>query len=82
MPYVFMSFGSVHTGKNIGCCIVKVDDPDQANAECKQLGLMPTECNQARGYVLDTEEAFNEQGMELNRFYTKQQMQEMGFEIA
>lgn len=82
MPYVFISFGSAHTGKNIGCCIVKVDDPEQANEECRRLGLMPNECNQARGYVLDTEKEFKEQGMELNRFYTAAEMAKMGFEKA
>jgi hypothetical protein len=79
--YVFMSFGNVHTGKNIGCCIVQVDDPDHANDKCAELGLMPTVCNEGRGYVL-TEESFNEQGMELNKFYSATEMEAMGFSKA
>lgn len=79
MVYVFMSFASPHTGKNIGCCIVQVDDPEQANARCIELGLMPQECNHARGYSLD-EEGFKEQGMELNKFYTAAEMRAMQFE--
>lgn len=80
MVYVFMSFGSIHTKHNIGCCIVQVERPETANEECKKLGLMPNKCNQARGYVLD-EQCFKEQGMKLNKFYTAAEMKQMGFEI-
>lgn len=78
--YVFMSFGSIHTRKNLGCCIVKVKKPENANDECKRLGLMPNECNEGRGYVMD-ETGFKEQGMELNKFYTRNEMIGMGFQI-
>ena len=79
MAYIFMSFGSHHTAKNIGCCIVKTEGTEDANEKCKRLGLMPNECNQARGYEL-TEESFVEQDMELNKFYTVNEMEKMGFE--
>ncbi len=79
MVYVFMSFASAHTGKNIGCCIVRVKKAEDANAKCKELGLMPKECNNARGSVLDDED-FPKQGMELDRFYSRQEMIDMGFE--
>lgn len=79
--YVFMSFGSAHTGRNIGCCIIESEDPNDANEKCKELGLMPEECNQARGYVLD-EDTFQKQGMELNKFYSSKEMEEMGFQKA
>ncbi len=81
MIYVFVSFANIHTGKNIGCCIVRVKDPKDANAECQRLNLMPTVCNQARGYVL-TDEDFPKQEMELNRFYPREEMDKMGFEKA
>jgi hypothetical protein len=74
-----MSFASLHTRKNIGCCIIKIDNPEKANDEAKKLNLMPEECNQALAYLL-TEEQFKEQGMELNKFYTKAEMEKMGFE--
>ena len=77
--YVFMSFGSPHTGKNLGACIVEVDDPNQANEKCKELGLMPDECNQARGYPLDSIE---DESMELNRFYTPTELEAMGYQKA
>lgn len=79
MTYVFMSFASAHSGKNIGCCIVQVENPEDANEECKRLGIMPKACNQARGYVLEDEKTFQEQGMELNRLYTPEEMLNMGF---
>lgn len=77
--YVFMSFASPHTGKNLGCCIVQVDDPNNANDKCKELGLMPMECNHARGYVLD-DDTWQEEDMELNRFYTPEEMLASGHE--
>ena len=79
--YVFVSFGSLHSGKNIGCCVIQCDDPEQANIKCKELGLMPEECNGARGYAL-TENEFKDQGMELNKLYTPKEMESMGFELA
>ena len=77
MPYVFMSFASAHAGKNIGCCIIESEDPNDANQKAKDLGLMPEECNHAKGYVL---EDIEDEDMELNKFYTNQQMAEMGYE--
>jgi len=79
MNYVFMSFASPHSGKNIGCCILQIEDPNSANDKAKELGLMPEECNHARGYALD-EKGFKEQGMELNKFYSPKEMEKMGFE--
>lgn len=79
--YMFVSFASLHTGKNLGCCIVKSDNKYDTNKQCIDLGLMPEQCNECRGYPL-TEEQFQKQGMELNKFYTKEQMIEMGFTIS
>ena len=79
--YIFMSFGSLHSGKNLGCCIIQVDSPDQANDKCNELGLIPNECNQARAYPL-ADEDFETQGMELNRLYTPKELEQMGFQKA
>ena len=76
--YIFMSFSSMHTKKNIGCCVIQCDDPQKANEITKELGLMPNECNHARGYVL-SEEDFGKQGMDLNRLYSPEEMCKMGF---
>lgn len=76
-----MSFASAHTGNNIGCCVVRVKDPQQANEECRRLGLMPQQCNHARGYLLRDED-FPQQGMELNRFYPTAEMKAKGFVVG
>lgn len=76
MRCVFMSFASAHTGKNIGCCIIEVDDPNDANQKCKDLGLMPKECNHARGHMLNS---IDDEDMELNTFYTREQMDQLGY---
>lgn len=81
MIYVFMSFADTHTRQNIGCCIVQVDHLKDANEKCKQLGLMPQICNEARGFPLNEQE-FQQQGMELNRLYSRHEMEQMGFEKA
>jgi len=80
--YVFISFGSLHTGKNIGCCIVEVEALDDAAAKCDELKLTPEVCSQGRASVLPDEETFQEQGMDLNRFYTADEMIQMGFTKA
>ena len=77
MSYVFMSFASSHTGKNLGCCIVEVDNPNDANQRSKDLGLMPGECNQAKGWTIENRDG---EDMEIDTFYTRQQMIEMGYE--
>jgi len=77
--HVFMSFADAHTGKNIGCCIVEVDEAEQANAKCAELGLMPNRCNHAKGYVLENAA---DEPMEVNRFYTKDELIEMGYELG
>lgn len=74
--YVFMSFASALTGTNIGCCIVEVDDPDEANQKCKDLGLMPNEPNYAKGYPMGD---VNSEDMEVGKFYTREQMVEMHY---
>ena len=79
MPYYFMSYGSLHSGKNIGCCIIEVEESEDPNEKSKILGLMPNECNQAIAYLLD-EQGFKEQGMELNRFYSREEMLSAGFQ--
>ena len=46
--YYFMSFGSLHTGRSIGACIVLVEEGEDPNEKCARLGLMPLECNEAQ----------------------------------
>lgn len=77
MKYVFLSFASLRSGKNLGCCIIQVENPEDANVRAKAIGLMPKEDNHAQGYVL-REDAWQEEGMELNRFYTREEMIELG----
>ncbi len=78
----FMSFGSLHTGKNLGCCLVQVADGEDPNRKCFELGLMPDECNQARAYLLDDEDIEKQHGMQIGRFYSSAEMRKMGFQKA
>lgn len=78
MIYVFVSFGSIHTGKPLGACIVQVENAEQANAETQRLGIAPDTCNRAYGYIMSDED-FQNQGMELNKFYDSETMERMGF---
>lgn len=72
---VFMSFIGIHSKKLLGACVVEVSDPEEANEECKKLGLMPEECNQAKGYVLKEPE----ENMEIGRFYSAEEMKAIGY---
>lgn len=75
--HVFMSFASLHTGKNLGAAVLQVDTVEDANEKAKELGIMPNECNQGRGYVVP-----DNQGLELNRLYTPQELDQLGFQKA
>ena len=77
----FMSFGSLHTGKNLGCCLIEVGLGEDPNANCAELGIMPHECNQARGYLLPANEVA-EQGLVIGKFYSREEMEKRGFETA
>ena len=76
--YVFLSFGSVHTGKALGACVLHLENAEQANDKAKELGLTPNECNKAYAYVMD-EECFKRQGLKLNHFYSAKELDKMGF---
>ncbi len=76
-----MSFGSLHTGKNIGCCLVEVEGLEDPNEKCARLGLMPHECNQARAYLLAAED-IAAQGIVIGRFYSSEEMERKGFQHA
>lgn len=78
MPYVFVSFGSAHTRKPLGGCVVEVDNSIDANKKCMELGLMPDECNKAFGYPLDTNDPVAEIGLEPNRFYSADELEKTG----
>ncbi len=66
MSYQFISISNLE-GRNLGCCIVEAEEVD------------------VRTYtldgILDGKEAFEAQDMELNRFYTKQEMMDKGHQI-
>lgn len=88
MSYVFMSFSSKTTRKNIGCCIIRNPNQEQNKnqiiswiEECERLGLKPEGADDFRAELLG-EAQFLVQGMELNRFYTREQMLQMAFETV
>jgi hypothetical protein len=76
--YVFVSFSNVDTKKNLGCCIVRSNEENWLD-DCDRLGLRPNGANNIIGYPLNEEE-FQAQGIELNRFYTREEMLQEGFE--
>ena len=81
--YFFLSFASLHTKKNIGCCVIELETAGQdvmtmVNAKCQVLGILPKECHSIRCFPL-TDEGFTEQGMELNRVYSAAEIDRMGF---
>ena len=71
--YMFFSFADAHSGDNLGCCIIKSSDPDEAKEVCDNLGLTPNGCLDIRAYPL-TEIEFLQQDMELNRLYSRDEM--------
>tara|TARA_Y100000034_G_scaffold81854_1_gene98122 strand:+ start:156 stop:395 length:240 start_codon:yes stop_codon:yes gene_type:complete len=73
-----MSFGDTTTGKNLGCCVVKSSSGIQAHKLSHQLGINPG--GEMRSYGLTTEQ-FEEQGLEVNRLYTRAEMLQMGFKL-
>lgn len=76
--YTFISYASIITGKNIGCCVIKCVAAE-AQAKAIELDLEPHQPIHAQGAEMD-EKAFKEQGMELNRFYTNEEMCKTNFE--
>jgi hypothetical protein len=48
-----MSFASLNSGKNLGCCIIHVDDPQNAEEKAKELGFIPQESNHLVTHVLN-----------------------------
>lgn len=83
--YFWLSFASLHTRKALGACNIAIDGPldlddpeavmKAVNKECAAHDLLPEECHQIRPYT--TSEPDPE--MELNRFYTSEEMEKMGY---
>lgn len=76
--YTFISFGSTVTGKNLGCCIIECSG-DEAAQKARDLGLEPNEPIHAQAFELN-EEQFKEEGMELNKLYSREEMLQRGNE--
>lgn len=73
-----MSFADLRTGSNVGCCIIEcslAEAPDMV----RELKLEPKIPVNIRGYELD-EDGFQEQGLELNKLYSREEMISAGFE--
>lgn len=74
--YWFMSFGSEDTGENLGCCVVAAPSGTQAQFLAHKYGINPGGQMRSNGL---TKEQFELQGLELNRLYTKKEMDKLGF---
>ena len=75
--YTFISFAE-HTGsgKHLGCCIVECVGPD-AIFVARSRGINPG--GQAVIFALSQSE-FEEQGLEVDRLYTRKEMDKMAFQ--
>ena len=78
MTYTFISFGSPITGKNLGVCVIQCE-PEEAPEKARELGLEPKEPVEVQAYKLNEEE-FKDQGLELDRLYSRKEMIAMEFE--
>lgn len=70
-----ISFADESSGRNLGCCIVE-SEPMASIFVAKDKGINPG--GQAKMYKL-TEEEYKDQGLELDRLYTRKEMKELGF---
>lgn len=76
--YFFVSFGSPVTRKAIGACIVEANESEEALDKCIALGLVPDEAHQVRLYPLSEEERASDP-LELDRYYSRPEMEAMGY---
>lgn len=77
--YVFLSMSNLQTGKNIGCCIVKANTEEQAIKQVEKLHLIPETCDNIKMFQLDEKE-FKAQNMDLDTFYSRDEMKQKGFQ--
>ena len=75
MNYIWLSFASEETGKNLGICVVEALTLDEALKKAWSLKLNPG--GTVAGYSMDDEQ-FQKQKVELNRLYTRQEMTDLG----
>ncbi len=79
MDYFFMSFRDDEKNKNLGVCVVYEFDLPSALSKAWTLGINPG------GEVLSvkmSESMFFEEGLELNRLYTKAELMALGYETG
>ncbi len=79
MSLWWMSFRDQIKNKNLGVCVVEADDEALAVGECWLKEINPG------GEVLMlkmTPEEFAGEGLEINRLYSRTEMDEMGFEFV
>jgi hypothetical protein len=74
--FYFMSFGSLHTGRAIGACIVVIAVGEDPNEKAHRLGLVPNECNEARAYRIRD---IRQENMQPGRFYSRAELRRLGY---
>lgn len=79
MSYWFLSFRDDTKNKNLGVCVIEAESREMAWGQSCLKKLNPG------GEVLFTEmneEEFKEEGLELNRLYSSEEMKRLGYEFG
>ena len=74
--YMWLSFASEETGKNLGVCIVEASNFTEGIQKAHQKGINPG--GQVAGSKM-SEEQFQGEELELDRLYSREEMIEMEF---
>jgi len=76
IEYQFMSFIDRRASKYLGACVVKAKDITEGINQAYKKGINPG--GEVAAFGL-TEDHFQSQGLELNRLYSKAEMDALGF---
>jgi len=79
MKYYFMSFRNAKKNENLGVCIVAASNPNTAVRKTIDLKINPG--GEIRIEKMDKKQ-FKEQGLELDKLYTRSEMIKLGYEIG
>ena len=78
MSYFFFSMSSKQTRKNIGVCIIQAVSERAAQSKLEETKLLPAGADDIKIWRLDEKE-FKAQGLEVDKFYSREQVKKMNF---
>lgn len=79
VEYYFMSFRDVEKNINIGVCVIKADNENEAFRKSIEKNINP---GGEIMLVSMTAEQFKSEGLEENRLYSKQEMQDRNYKTV